>query len=182
MTRILKNQPILKAEYLGSLASSREVVEAAQRSAALIRARAEQDGREEGLARAAAALAEAEMRRARWLDGARADLAALSLQVAESLCARAREQDPSLVEDMCRQAVEQVSQARRIAVRVNPADADVLESMDAPVTIVPDASITAGGCIVETDLGTVDGRLETRLSALRDALETVVERHAKKDA
>jgi len=75
-----------------------------------------------------------------------------------------------------------VSQTRRIAVRVNPADADALEEIAAPVTIVPDASITAGGCVVETDLGSVDGRLETRLDALRAALEAVLERHAKKDA
>jgi flagellar biosynthesis/type III secretory pathway protein FliH len=182
MTRILKNQPILRPEYLATLATGREIVAAAQRSAQQIRERAERRGREQGLARAAAALVEAEMRRDRWLHAARADLAALSLQVASSLYARAREEDPSVVEDLCRQAIDQVGSARRIALRVNPADAGALEGIAAPVTIVADASITPGGCLVETDLGSVDGRLETRLDALRAALEAVVERHEKKDA
>lgn len=182
MTRILKNQPILRPEYLRTLSTSRELVEAAQRTAGRIREQAERRGREDAMARAAALLAEAEMRRARWLDGARADLASLSLQVAASLYERARREDPSVVEDACRQAVDQVARARRIAVHVNPADAEGLGAIAAPVEIVPDAAVTAGGCVVETDLGTVDGRLETRLEALRAALEEVVERHAKKDA
>jgi len=182
MTRILKNQPILRPEYLATLATGREIVAAAHRSAQQIREQAERRGREEGLARAAAALAEAETRRARWLDDARADLAALSLQVAASLYARAREEDPSVVGDLCRQAIEQVSAARRIALRVHPADAGALEGIAAPVEIVADEAITPGGCLVETDLGSVDGRLETRLDALRAALEAVVERHEKKDA
>jgi len=182
MTRILKNRPILRPEYLKTLSTSREIVEAAQRAAGQIREQAELRGREDGLARAGAVLAEAEMRRARWLESARSDLASLSVRVASSLYARACEEDRTVIEDMCRQAIEQVSQARRIAVRVNPGDSDALEGIRAPVTIVPDASITSGGCVVETDLGTVDGRLETRLEALCAALEEVVERHAKKGA
>jgi flagellar biosynthesis/type III secretory pathway protein FliH len=181
MTRILKHRPILRPEYLATLATGQEIVAAAQRSAAHIREQAERQGRQEGLARTAAALAEAEMRRDRWLNEARADLAALSVQVAASLYARAREQDPSVVEDLCRQAIEQVGSARRIALRVSPADAGALEDIAAPVEIVADASITPGGCLVQTDIGSVDGRLETRLDALRAALEAVVERHAKKD-
>jgi type III secretion protein L len=182
MTSIIKNRPILAPEYLKTLGTGREIIAAAQQAADGIREQAERRGREEGLARAGAALAEAELRRARWLDRARADLVSLSLQVAESLYARARATDPSIVEDMCLRAIEQVSEARRIALRVHPSDADALGGIAAPVAIVPDEAIGAGGCVVETDLGTVDHRLETRLDALRGALEAVVARHEKKDA
>ncbi|MBW2261461.1 MAG: hypothetical protein JRG91_05755 [Deltaproteobacteria bacterium] len=186
MTRILRGRPILKPEYLKTLTTSRELIEAAEEAAGQIRAQAERRGLEDGLALAGAALAEAETRRAHWLDEARSDLATLSLQVASSLYARAREEDRSIVEGMCRKAIDQVAQARRIAVRINPRDVDALEGVTgargAPIDIVQDGSITAGGCIVETDLGSVDGRLETRLDALRVSLEAVLERHAKKDA
>lgn len=185
MTRIIKNQPILRPEYLGTLATSREVIDAAERAAEGIREQAGRRGREDGMALAAAALAEARLRRDRWLDEARVDLATLSLTVASSLCMRACEQDPTILEELCRKAIEQVSRAGRIAVHVSPRDADALEGLardGAPIEIVPDGSITPGGCIVESDLGSVDARLETRTEALRAALEAVVERYAKKDA
>ena len=38
------------------------------------------------------------------------------------------------------------------------------------ISVKEDEEIPAGGCIVETELGTVDARLETQLRAIKKAL------------
>lgn len=186
MTRILKGRGVLKRDYLHALETSREVIDAAERASRQVKAEAEERGYEDGMARAAAALAEAQMLRGRWLESARTDLACLAVEVATALFVHAREQDPTLVSRMCEEAVERVAGAGRISVRVAPSDADALRhtavSGNLPLEVVADPSITAGGCVVESDLGSVDGRLETRTDALRQALEEVVRRHAAEEA
>jgi flagellar biosynthesis/type III secretory pathway protein FliH len=181
MTHVLKGRGVITPEYLKALASSREVIAAAERASEQVRRDAERRGHEEGMARAAAAIAEAETLRSRWLHAARRDLAAAAVEAAATLYARARTEDPSLVEEACAQALERVAGARRIAVRLCPDEARALEHLAgaglASVEVVADETITPGGCVVETELGTVDGRLETRLDALRRALEEVIERY-----
>jgi flagellar biosynthesis/type III secretory pathway protein FliH len=181
MGRILKGRGILGAEYLRTLETSREVLEAAREGTRRIEDEARERGRLEGLASVAAVLVEAEAERSRWLEGARADLARLAIEVARALNARAADQDPALVADLCREAVARAAGARRLAVHVAPGDAHALAGLEWPVAaaveIVPDPRIAAGGCVVRTDLGTVDGRIETRLDDLAAALQEVVGRH-----
>lgn len=67
-----------------------------------------------------------------------------------------------------------------VLVRVNPQEAALVEgstssfaSMLAGVeefSIEPDPSVSRGGCVLETNLGCVDGRLETQLDAVERAL------------
>jgi type III secretion protein L len=192
MTRVLKGRGVIKPEYLKTLESSREVVEAARRAASQIedeaRTRAdkvereaERRGYDEGMARAAAALAETEARRRNWLDEARKDLASLALEAARALFTRTREQDPAVLEDVCREALERVAGARRIVVRVAPDEVSRLAHLESAhevsVRVKADPEIEPGGCVVETDLGTVDGRMSTRLDTLKRALEEVIARH-----
>jgi type III secretion protein L len=44
------------------------------------------------------------------------------------------------------------------------------------VDIVPDPKVASGGCIIESEVGTVDARLETQLRALEKALLGQTER------
>ena len=43
------------------------------------------------------------------------------------------------------------------------------------ITFVEDESIQPGGCIIETDLGRIDARLETRLDLMKKELLEVME-------
>jgi flagellar biosynthesis/type III secretory pathway protein FliH len=42
--------------------------------------------------------------------------------------------------------------------------------LDCPIELHSDAQITRGGCVIESNLGELDARIETRLSELARAL------------
>jgi len=69
--------------------------------------------------------------------------------------------------------------ARDVVVRLHPDDAAILERAAPDVaaragrasfTVKADASIERGGCVVETDLGELDARIDVQLDALARAL------------
>jgi flagellar assembly protein FliH len=84
---------------------------------------------------------------------------------------------------LARSAVRRLGEARVIKVRLAPADAQAVSAVlaargaaavapiaSAQIEVVADSSLERGDCVVEGELGTVDGRLETRLDELRRAL------------
>lgn len=77
------------------------------------------------------------------------------------------------------EAVEHAAGAQRVTVRLHPGDLATLQSAGslepalvsgASVQWAADKSIELGGCVVETDGGTLDARLETQVGRLRAAL------------
>jgi flagellar biosynthesis/type III secretory pathway protein FliH len=59
--------------------------------------------------------------------------------------------------------------------RLQPDDAAAIAALaespiPASVALVPDDTLGRGDCIVESDLGTIDARVATKLEALRTAL------------
>ncbi|VVE90695.1 FliH/SctL family protein [Pandoraea bronchicola] len=76
---------------------------------------------------------------------------------------------------MIRNAMQQASPARVMRVRVNPDDFGWLNAGAVPGDPVwlADSAVGLGGCIVETDAGTLDARLETQLEAVKNALRDV---------
>lgn len=74
-------------------------------------------------------------------------------------------------------------QSRHIQVRLNPADISLLAEAGIDVeaqdwSCIEDASISSGGCFVESDLSHIDASVETRLQQLVDQL---FEQHATRD-
>lgn len=78
-------------------------------------------------------------------------------------------QRPELVAAVAQEAIDTLLlSAQHITLRVHPDDhalvaqgaADVLEARGA--RLLPDAGITRGGCVVESDIGVIDGSMETR--------------------
>jgi len=74
-----------------------------------------------------------------------------------------------------REAMEALPGSTTLRARLNPADLEVLarelsgEIDRGRLELIPDQSITRGGCVVETAVGTVDATVETALDALRAA-------------
>jgi flagellar assembly protein FliH len=101
-------------------------------------------------------------------------LVRLVFAAAEAVIRREASVDPTFVERTVADALAATSQAAAITVRVAPGQTaqveQVLAGADARVRVLADESITAGGCIAETDWGDIDATLETQLRALRDAL------------
>jgi flagellar assembly protein FliH len=77
-----------------------------------------------------------------------------------------------------RSAVRRLGESRRITVRLCPEDAELLTKENkqpgdvaglsaARVEVVADPALGRGDCLVEGDLGSVDGRQDTRFAELR---------------
>jgi flagellar assembly protein FliH len=72
-----------------------------------------------------------------------------------------------------------------LVVRLHPQDAQLLrqawDAADKPqtmqVTVRDDPSIVLGGCIIDSARGSLDARLDTQLTALRDTLLAVRRQH-----
>ena len=83
------------------------------------------------------------------------------------------ELEPRRIEVVVREMLSRVQRAQRISIEVHPDDAPhiapLLQEMDATVDPRPD--LARGDCVVRTSIGTVDGRLSTRLSVIGAALE-----------
>ncbi|HZY04566.1 MAG TPA: FliH/SctL family protein [Anaeromyxobacteraceae bacterium] len=155
------------------------VLEAAGRERERVLAEAEEAGHRAGLARAAAALARGAAERDRLLRAAAEDLVRLAVEIARAVLAREVERDGS-IEAVAARALEAVRQRREVTVRVHPGDAPALRReagrlgglvARAPaLAIREDAAVGRGGLVVETEAGTLDARIETRLQAVEEAL------------
>jgi flagellar assembly protein FliH len=174
MTDILRSRGVLKADYLKALATSREVIRAAEEAARDIEIEARTRGYAAGMARAGAAVAAAEQERRRSVERAEADIAALVMEV--SRCLALGDPDPRTVARLCREAVRRAAGARRVTLRVPPGQRELLveRAWARGLTVVEDDAISPGGCVVESEEGVVDARIETRLDSLERALEEKV--------
>ena len=86
--------------------------------------------------------------------------------------------------EIIRSAIRRVSDHGALRVKVHPEDLDMarshrgeLESLldgNAQIEIVADRRIGQGGCVVETDSGSIDARLETQIANVGEALNQVV--------
>lgn len=136
--------------------------------AAIGDAQAIEDLRAEARAELAVAIAGVERARMAVLADAEATIGALAIAVAERILGEALDVQPERVRTVVSEALERVRRAKHVRVRVHPSDAAQL--VDLEVEIVEDASVTRGGCVVESELGEVDARLEVRLDALARAI------------
>lgn len=112
---------------------------------------------------------------------ARADAVEIGFEVARHLLQQEVSQSVSSVMAFAKQAMAQVGQARRVVVRLHPDDVErvreqgLVSEMEAlctaQVEVQAEPSLAVGDVELDTDLGCVDGRLETRLRAMYQALQ-----------
>ncbi|MDB5839547.1 MAG: hypothetical protein JWQ23_1499 [Herminiimonas sp.] len=82
---------------------------------------------------------------------------------------------PAIVRDIVRVVVDKVRDSRQITIRVAPADFTILADVGVSMfcrhaTVVADERVRLGGCIVDTEAGSLDGRLEVQLMLLKELL------------
>jgi flagellar assembly protein FliH len=105
----------------------------------------------------------------------------LAFQLAEKILGREFEQRPESVIDVARKAVQQVVDSENIKLRVNPDDLDYIKSIyadlesmlssGAKLDLRAEPTIERGGCIVETEGGTLDARIASQLETLKSNLD-----------
>jgi flagellar assembly protein FliH len=106
-------------------------------------------------------------------------LIALAVEVARKLVADMPMVAP-MVEAAVRDALAQVESSAQATVRLHPADLELLQNAGSPLLNATETSdtvrflssneVTRGGCIVNTNFGTVDARRETKFELLKKNL------------
>jgi flagellar biosynthesis/type III secretory pathway protein FliH len=127
-----------------------------------------------------ALLVQAAVARDKALASVQDDVVDLALAVARKVIGREVETSRTAVAEMCALALANVRRARSVSVRVHPADIGRVEESrpmlanvlgrDAGLVLEPDESVGRGGCVIVSDVGRVDARLEVQLAAIERAL------------
>lgn len=96
-------------------------------------------------------------------------IAGVALELARQVVRSELQQNPEVVVEVAEQALTTLlASARQIVLRLNPDDHGLAQAQLTEVLaargarMVPDASITRGGCIVESDIAVVDASVEAR--------------------
>ena len=166
------------------------IAKARTEAEAIVRAaRAEQEklfgesrerGYAEGMDRWNDALVEALNARNRYLAKNEAVLVQLAMAVARKIVGDTVSIDPGAILHSARQAIRSTRGEQKITLRVRPEDEPIMRqqmielkrtnSDISEIQVVADESITLGGCIVESPLGTIDAQFSTQFQSLERAL------------
>jgi len=116
----------------------------------------------------------------------------LVLSVAHTVMGIEVERDPALVQNVILKAVEQIRVREKISIRINQDDMAQAEKTLPEITKIvgdtekvsfrSDPYITRGGCMVETNIGMIDARLESQLNAIRKTFKRSIEEDKAKNA
>ncbi|MBI2346567.1 MAG: hypothetical protein HYV03_06770 [Deltaproteobacteria bacterium] len=189
---------VLNKKALEAKAQADEILQEAAAEAATIRAKAQavldevegvraaartegfHEGREAGMAAATEFALRVQEWKATFYRGAEPEIIRLVMTIAEKVIGTIVQEHSEAIRAIVRQAIES-SLGDRIVVRLNPEDYRVITAQEFAyrdildrtkrLTFKEDAAITKGGCVVETEVGTIDAQLETQLEAIRKALE-----------
>lgn len=186
MARILKSglrdgkKPNIDPYPFDPRAEADKLLSEARHEAERLRTQAITEGRERGLAAVTELLTAARVQTLRAHKDVEQDLRVLAVRIAERILGRELELKPDAVIDIVSEALSQAGAPREVVVRCHPDDLKALErgrprliercSRTQAVILRADGAIARGGCIVETELGTVDARLPTQLDAIERAL------------
>ena len=113
------------------------------------------------------------------LTRAHADIADITLRATRAIVAQELTLAPEHVRAVVSELIQQVRKARQITLRVHPDDRALLpdarqlaEQAEAQgeFDIVDDNSLARGDCLLESDRGDLDARIETKLAQLAEQL------------
>lgn len=104
------------------------------------------------------------------LTGSEREVVRLSLEIAKKVVKREVAVDEELILALAKVALNRLADQTLITVRVNPKDCQSIlnhrqspahrDSLDEGIRLVEDPMITRGGCLIETESGVIDARVE----------------------
>lgn len=110
----------------------------------------------------------------------------LAMAVARKVLCYEVSTDREVAKRILKEALKKVKDYGRVRVRMNPTDIEYLEQLrrqgTSPfedvedVVFIPDEMILNGGCIVETELGEIDARIDKQLEAIEEAFRAEYEK------
>jgi type III secretion system HrpE/YscL family protein len=133
-----------------------------------------------GLERWNETLADAWKQREDFLAKNEAEFVKLAVAIAKKIIGESTRVDPDIVLQIVRDALRSVRSERKVTIKVNPSDEALLRLKAESLTmlgsevgeliVVANPSITAGGCVVESDLGIIDAQIDTQLASIERSL------------
>lgn len=116
----------------------------------------------------------------------------LAVNVAKTVIGTEINSDPKLVQSVIKKAVLQLQNREEMTIAVNPDDLAEAEKFRSKlsllikdidkVTFKSDHLIARGGCVVETNIGSIDARIETQLESIQETfLHTMNEANSEKN-
>jgi flagellar biosynthesis/type III secretory pathway protein FliH len=174
---------VVPAAVVDAREEARRILDAAraEAEALLAAARAESAeigelARRLGLESARSELATSLLAAARARDGAMAsaerEVQTLALVAAKRIIGEAIALEPARIAEIVGDVLARARRARSIEVRVHPDDLVSLATADlgASVRLTADPEIARGGCVVSSELGTIDARVDVQLEAMAHVL------------
>ena len=115
----------------------------------------------------------------------------LALAIARKVICREIEVDKEVVVCVAREALTQVKDPGNIKIKLNPSDLEFINQTKYQlseligdidnVTLESEDSIQSGGCVIETNLGEIDARIEKQLQAVEESFRTALEKASTED-
>jgi type III secretion protein L len=191
LSSLAGEKAVLKGDVVQALSSAeriveearqraREIVEKAQADQAAIREQSGREGYEEGLRQLNEVISDAKRKYGKILEGAETELLKLSLKIAERIVGKALELDRSILLDIIHKAIQSLKYQKEIRIRIHPDDVAYLKDQkmqlyamlgeSKEIEVVEDPLVGKGGCIIDTEIGTIDARLETQLKVMERTL------------
>lgn len=157
-----------------------EIVRKAQEKSEELRRNGYDAGYQEGLAQVTEQLVKARMEHDSFLKNANRELMDLAFKIAEKIIGKQLEIEPQTIISIVKQAMQNVRGSKQLTIRVHPNDAKILKENDEElqealgrqriIDIVEDKKVQEGGCIIESEIGTVEAQLHTQLDRLKKIL------------
>ena len=114
------------------------------------------------------------------------EVAELALAIAKKVICQEVKTDKQVVVCIAREALTKVKESGQIKIKMSPSDlqfinetkyqlSNLIENID-NVTFDAEESIASGGCIIETDLGEIDARIEKQLQVVEESFRSEIEK------
>ena len=114
----------------------------------------------------------------------------LALAIARKVICREIEVDKEVVVGVAREALTKIEDPGKITIKLNPSDlqfinetkyqlSEMIGNID-NVKLESEDSIQSGGCLVETDLGEIDARIENQLQAVEESFRSALQKSTAK--
>ena len=187
----LSSPKVLKREVYEATRDARDVVALAQEKAKQIiedagreRDAIHEQAREEGNARGLSEwnhiLARTTLRIEELTKSWEETMLRLSVRVAEKIIGEQLRLHPDTIVEIVREVLKGTRPGKHLVIQVNETEAGQVRArldhlkeslgVSSEIEIVASVSVRPGGCVIESELGIIDARLETQLKCLEDVL------------
>ena len=99
------------------------------------------------------------------------ELISVALDIAKEVIQKeVSKESENIAYALAKNLMDDIKEATKIKLKVNPKDADFLKDKFKNVEIIPDEAIKEGGVVIISDLGNIDGEIQERFNSVKDAV------------